>query len=168
MGWFTSVPSKISPVTEAKDSGINQTTQLLEDLPPKFEDSEPSHAKQTTYGEAIQSLRFSDISFDKYIQMPCFREAMLTGFQAMGVLGVVTFLIHKNPGRSANWGVCGFFLGNVIGWEQCRSLRRKSFQNVEAAKAANHEKLRKRFQDASGSDESLEKFNAAQAQASDN
>ena len=41
--------------------------------------------------DAAQRIKLSDFTVDRFISMPCFREAMITGFQAMGVLGVVTF-----------------------------------------------------------------------------
>lgn len=161
MGWFGGVPSKVSAVRELKEQDENKP-QFLDDLPPKFEDKEPSHAKQPTYQDAFRNLKLSDFSLDYYTSMPCFREAMLTGFQSMGVLGLVTFLIHKNPGRSANWGICGFFLGSVVGWEQCRSIRKKSFQTVEAARLANQEKVRKKHESGTSDDENLEQFNKVQ------
>lgn len=162
MGWFGGTPSKVSAVSEFKNESQNSPA-LLEDLPPKFEDKEPTHAKQPTIVDAFQKIQFEDFTIEHYVGMPCFREAMLTGFQAMGVLGVVTFLIHKNVGRSVNWGVCGFFLGSVVGWEQCHSIRRKSFQAIESAKQANQEKLRKKFESSKENDQLLEKFNEAQS-----
>lgn len=162
MGWFGGAPSKVSPVKELREPETENKSQFLDDLPPKFEDREPTHAKQATYKDAFQNLKLSDFSLETYISMPCFRESMLTGFQSMGVLGLVTFLIHKNPGRSANWGVCGFFLGSVVGWEQCRSIRKKSFQTVEAARLANQDKVRKKHDCDSSEDKALEQFNKTQ------
>lgn len=151
MGWFGSA-SKVSPVTEV------EAPQLLEDLPPKFEDRAPPQ-RPATYGEAVKEIKFSDFSVAHFVEMPCFREAMLTGFQAMGVLGVVTFLIHKNPGKSVNWAVGGFFLGNVVGFEQCRLIRRRLFQTVEAAKQANMAKVQLKL---SAEDENQKKWDDVQ------
>lgn len=162
MGWFGSTPTKVSAVSEYHEESRN-TPPLLEDLPPKFEDKEPSHVKQPTLVDAFHNVKLQDFTIDNYIGMPCFREAMLTGFQAMGVLGVVTFLIHKNPSRSVNWGICGFFLGSIVGWEQCRSIRRKSFQTVEAAKQANQEKMLKKIEQAQNNDDLFKKFNDVQS-----
>lgn len=161
MGWFGGPPSKVSAVAPAEEQNRKEEPQFLEDLPPKFQDQEPQKERQPTYGDAIQKLKFSDFNLDNFVMMPCFREAMMTGFQAMGVLGAVTFLIHKNPARSANWGICGFFLGTVVGWEQCRSIRRKSFQTVEAAKKANQAKIQKKFEEGQ-TDDLWEKFNDVQ------
>lgn len=156
MGWFGKSPSKVSTVTE-----VEQPQQFLEDLKPKFEDTEPPKRIEQSYAEAISQIKLSDMSVSRYVSMPCFREAMITGFQAMGVLGTITFLIHKNPSRSVNWGVCGFFLGNVVGWEQCRSIRRRSFETMEKARQKNLEKNTKKLEGVSD-DEQLKKWNEVQ------
>lgn len=158
MGWFGRTPSKVSVVSEVQEE-TRDSPQLLEDLPPKFEDEEPIHSQHLTFVNALQKILLEDFTIDHYVSMPCFREAMLTGFQAMGVLGAVTFIIHKNPSRSVNWSVCGFFLGSVVGWEQCRSIRKRSFQTVEAAKQANQEKSRKKFELKHEGDDLLKSFN---------
>lgn len=157
MGWFSGSPSKVSTVTEAVE---NRPQQYLEDLPPKFEDSEPSARKEATYAQALSQVKLSDFTMSQFVMMPCFREAMLTGFQAMGVLGTVTFLVHKNPMRSFNWAMCGFFLGNVVGWEQCRSIRRRSFETVEKARQANHAKNARKWE--LRSDDQMEKWESVQ------
>ncbi|GEQ72715.1 hypothetical protein JCM33374_g6402 [Metschnikowia sp. JCM 33374] len=162
MGWFGGAPAKVSAVKELKESEFTSQAQYLDDLPPKFEDREPTHAKQPSYKDALQNLKLSDFTLENYVTMPCFREAILTGFQSMGVLGFVTFFIHKNPRRSANWAVCGFFLGSVVGWEQCRSMRKKSFQTVEAARIANQEKAQRRHEENSANDETFDQFNKTQ------
>lgn len=146
MGWFGgSSPSKVSSVTEVPRS---ENPTYLEDLPPKFEDNETvplKKAPQPTYTNVLSTIKISDFAPSKMVMIPCFREAMLTGFQAMGVLGVVTFLIHKNTSRAFNWSMGGFFLGNIVGWEQCRSIRRKSFQTMEKARQVNQEKNAKKL-----------------------
>lgn len=168
MGWFgsggNSPPSKLSVVSELKEEPKSQ--QFLEDLPPKFEDLEslspqqPPKEREATLMDAAKQIKISDFTVERFIHMPCFREAMITGFQAMGVLGVVTFLIHKNIRRSLHWSVGGFFLGNIIGWEQCRSLRRRSFHMVEKAKTEREDKNRQKWSELhkKGEDDDLKKF----------
>ncbi|WPK24222.1 hypothetical protein PUMCH_001488 [Australozyma saopauloensis] len=146
MGWFSRTPARVSTAKEVTPEEAKGRTQLLEDLEPKFEDG-PQSRQPPTVTEAVKLLQWSDISLDRYFGMPCFREAMLTGFQAMGVLGVVTLVIHKNPSRSVKWGLGGFFLGSVVGWEQCRSLRRRSFATVEAARRKNQEVVRQKLEE---------------------
>lgn len=147
MGWFNNVPARVSPVIEVTPEEAEGRKQLLEDLEPKFEDSAPVQPKRPSITQAISEILLSDFTLENYLAMPCFREAMLTGFQAMGVLGVVTLLIHKDPNRSVKWGIGGFLLGNVIGWEQCRSLRRRSFATIEAARKINQENVRKQLEE---------------------
>lgn len=113
MGWFggSSAPSKVSVVSEVPQSEL---PRYLEDLPPKFEDNETVPLKRTpndgvTYSNVMSTIKLSDFAPGKMVMIPCFREAMLTGFQAMGVLGVVTFLIHKNASKAFNWSMGGFF-----------------------------------------------------------
>lgn len=162
MGWFGgSSSSKVSPVTGTTEEPKPQ--QFLEDLPPKFEDNGNAQKTEQDYVDAVKQIKLSDFTATRFVGMPCFREAMITGFQAMGVLGAVTFLIHKNPNKSMNWAVCGFFLGNVVGWEQCRSIRRKSFQAMEKARLANQQKNEKKWEGKQDSeDKVLQKFNEVQ------
>lgn len=74
--------------------------------------------------------------------MPCFREAGLTGFSALGVLGAAVFLAQKSPAKAANWAVGGFLVGSTVAWEQCRSQRRKEMAFAQQAKqtVANKER----------------------------
>lgn len=150
MGWFSSSPSKVSGVTNYEEP------KYLEDLPPKFEDVDPPQEISKAAALA-KEFKFSDLTIERFVKMPCFREAMITGFQAMGVLGGVTFLIRKNFQRSLNWGMTGFFLGNIIGFEQCRSIRRKSFETVEKAKQKKNDNNESKWKDI-GDDDGLEKF----------
>ncbi|RLV92469.1 Cytochrome c oxidase protein 20 mitochondrial [Spathaspora sp. JA1] len=164
MGWFSSgkPPATVSVVSEFKP----EQPKFLEDLPPKFEDNSPNGQTNTlpppkppTVLDIMGHISMSDFTIDRFVNMPCFREAMITGFQAMGVLGVVTFLIHKNFQKSFNWSIGGFFLGNLVGWEQCRSLRRRSFEVMEQAKQAREERNMKKWQELKGGeDEEFVKF----------
>lgn len=145
MGWFQTKPSTVSAVSEIESREKPYKSPLLEDLPPKFEDDQPPTRPRSTLMDAISQISLQDISFEHYVSMPCFRESMLTGFQAMGVLWFVTFVIHKNPSKSVHWNIGGFFLGSAVGWEQCRSIRRRSFETVEAARRAKEIKNRERL-----------------------
>lgn len=111
---------------------------LLEDTKPKFiNESSNEYAKrqeQASISEAWKTIQWNDFSIEKLISIPCFRDAGMTGFSSMVVVGTVMFLYHKNPARSANWSVGGFILGSIVGWEQCRMKRRRSFQIAQMAK----------------------------------
>lgn len=161
MGWFGNNSKSNAPSVSETVEG-SQPQQFLEDLPPKFEDNGNAQ-KPPAYTDAFKQFKLSDFSMSHFANMPCFREAMITGFQAMGVLGTVTFLIHKNPSKSMNWAVCGFFLGNIVGWEQCHSIRRKSFKAMEKAREANQKKNEKKWEEKQqGDDEVMKKFNEVQ------
>ncbi|AGO10668.1 AaceriABR199Cp [[Ashbya] aceris (nom. inval.)] len=112
---------------------------LLEDTRPRF-DTQSSASQQAlqrehaTLVDAWKTVRWEDFSFERMTGIPCFRDAGMAGFSAMVVAGSVTFLFHKNPVRAANWGFGGLLLGSIVGWEQCRMRRRRSFQVAEMAR----------------------------------
>ena len=113
MGFLGGPPSTVSTVSE-----VPKEPKYLEDLPPKFEDTEPTHANNVpSYQQALSTVKLSDFSPSLMVMIPCFRDAMLTGFLAMAVLGAVTFVMRKDSTKAINWAVGGFFLGNVVGWE---------------------------------------------------
>ncbi|QLQ81930.1 hypothetical protein HG537_0G01840 [Torulaspora globosa] len=112
---------------------------LLEDTKPRFngEISQSQLAvsqEEANFKKAWKSISKDDFSFGKLTAIPCFRDAGLIGFSCMFVTGAVTFLYHKNPSRSANWSVGGLLLGSVVGWEQCRLRRKRSFQVAQMAR----------------------------------
>ncbi|MCH0628792.1 COX20 family protein [Kocuria palustris] len=157
MGWFGgNKVSSVTPVNENEAAPAQQ--QFLEDLPPKFDDliAPPDQQEQPQL-----KISITDFNVNTYLGMPCFREAMLTGFQAMGVLGVVTFLIHKQVMRSVHWAVGGFFLGNVVGFEQCRLIRRRSFETMEKARQKNAKRNEEKWQEKEDTDvqQQFEEFN---------
>lgn len=111
---------------------------LLEDTKPRFSSESSSVAareqERASLKEAWDTINFSDVTVSKVLSIPCFRDAGIGGFTSMFVVGSVMFLYHKNPARAANWGVGGFMLGSIVGWEQCRMRRRRSFQIAAMAK----------------------------------
>lgn len=151
----------VTPVEEEK----KPSQQYLEDLPPKFEDKGgyKDNDTESMYTSAVKQIKLSDFTLSHYVAMPCFREAMITGFQAMGVLGAVTFLIRKNLNKSVNWAVCGFFLGSAVGWEQCRSIRKKSFQAMERAREVNQNKNKQKWESSQPDDPVMKTFNDQQS-----
>ncbi|KAG7664566.1 COX20 [[Candida] subhashii] len=169
MGWFggsSSSPAKVSVVSEYTEAQQQQQQQqqFLEDLPPKFQDDVPPQHRpikqQPTIIDVLKDIKLSDFTIERFTGMPCFREGMITGFQAMSVLGIVTFFIRKNISQSMNWAVGGFFLGNVLGFEQCRSVRRRSYMAIEKAKQLREAKNRAKWDEMQqeDKDEDFEKF----------
>lgn len=135
-------PSRSVPTSYSKGQKI-----LLEDTNPKF-NNEISQSQlansneQTSFKQAWNTVSWQDFSLNKLTSIPCFRDSGLIGFTSMFVTGSVTFLYHKNPSRAVNWSIGGLLLGSVVGWEQCRMRRKRSFQIAQMAKQtmANKEK----------------------------
>ncbi|CAI4038100.1 hypothetical protein SMKI_04G4400 [Saccharomyces mikatae IFO 1815] len=112
---------------------------LLEDTPPKFADdlSNSQLAKKqerATLKEAWDSIRWSDFTLQRLTSIPCFRDAGMLGFSSMFLMGSVIFIYHKSPTKAMNWAMSSLILGSIVGWEQCRLKRQKSFQIAQLAK----------------------------------
>lgn len=138
-GRETDVKSKISERSEPTTNYSRGQKILLEDTNPRF-NSETSQSQlavsqeEANFKRAWSSISANDFSMAKLTSIPCFRDAGLIGFTCMFVVGTVTFLYHKNPSRSANWSVGGLLLGSIVGWEQCRLRRKRSFQVAQMAR----------------------------------
>ena len=91
MGWFgggsgssSTPPSKVSIVTEYKPE--EKLNNILKIYHQNLKIQNQYLKRQATLMDAAQRIKLSDFTVDRFISMPCFREAMITGFQAMGVL----------------------------------------------------------------------------------
>ncbi|ODQ82102.1 hypothetical protein BABINDRAFT_160298 [Babjeviella inositovora NRRL Y-12698] len=130
--------SKSKPAEAPVEAPVPEVPQFLEDLPPKFNDDAPlsrdSVPKKSTLTQAVATIKRDDFSPSNMMKIPCFREGMMTGLSALGVLGAITFITSKNVRKATNWGMAGFLLGSCVGWEQCRVVRMRSFENVQQAK----------------------------------
>ena len=93
--------------------------------------------------DAAQRIKLSDFTVDRFISMPCFRGHDYR-IPSHGCIRSSYILIHKNVQNYEL--VCWWVLGNIIGWEQCRSLRRKSFQMIEKAQQERDEKNKRNGQ----------------------
>ncbi|SCU81221.1 LAMI_0B05248g1_1 [Lachancea mirantina] len=113
---------------------------LLEDTTPRFSDSSQSQAarkrEEASLQQAWNTVSWQDFSLERLTAIPCFRDAGMSGFASMFVAGSVMFLYHKNPARAANWAVGAFMLGSIVGWEQCRLKRKRSFHVAQMARDA--------------------------------
>lgn len=111
---------------------------LLEDLPPAFEDHSAKKPniedlKLPSLSQTVGNIGVED--FKQLPQIPCFRNAMLTGLGIGATAASVMFVSKRVVSRSVNWGVGGFIIGSIITWEQCRFRMYRSRRNVEKAKA---------------------------------
>ena len=115
---------------------------LMQDTKPRFDPEGGANGKgeapapREMMRAAVSNLTWSDFSFAKLSEVPCFRDAGLVGFSAMFIMGSVTLLYHKNPLKAANWATGGLLLGSVVGWEQCRLKRKRSMEMSQAAMQA--------------------------------
>ncbi|CCE65470.1 hypothetical protein TPHA_0L01130 [Tetrapisispora phaffii CBS 4417] len=113
---------------------------LLEDTKPRFNTEAPSlnelsrQKEHSNFKLAVDSISKKDFSFSNLVMIPCFRDAGMLGFSSLFVIGSAMFLYHKNITKATNWALGSFVLGSIVGWEQCRNTRRRSFQNSERAK----------------------------------
>lgn len=131
---------------------------LLRDTEPRFKDynessggdntnngfgdsSTTSIVSTNTFKQALNTISKDQFTFENLVNIPCFRDAGILGFSAMFVMGVSTAIINKRKPLSTrlywnkliNWSVGGLLLGSIVGWEQCRSQRRKSFEIAQLA-----------------------------------
>lgn len=140
MVWpFSSSSSFSSPETPAAPQ--QKQPQFLEDLPPKFDDHTalpppargvpgapvPGSTEGGLLKTAVGSIQPSD--FGKLHEMPCFREAILTGGAVGGVVFAVLVTTRSAVPRALNWGVGGFLVGATVSWEQCRFKLRQEKKN---------------------------------------
>lgn len=143
----------------------SDTKTFLEDLPPKFQETEANDKlrkesqiatqmqQKSTFKSAFETISANDFAFGNLVRIPCFRDAGLIGLSAMGVFSVTILLFTKKPATAANWGVGAGLLGSTVGWEQCRTRRKRSFENVEKAKATMRAKPRPMLHKKSEADE---------------
>ncbi|CAG61671.1 uncharacterized protein GVI51_K11165 [Nakaseomyces glabratus] len=111
---------------------------LLEDTRPKFQSDiskgdVAASKEQASLRAAWESISWNDFTLEKLTSIPCFRDAGMVGFSSMFVTGSVILLYHKNINKAMNWAVGGLMLGSIVGWEQCRMKRKRSFQVAQMA-----------------------------------
>lgn len=76
------------------------------------------------------------------VQIPCFREAGLSGFTCFFVFSSVLLFYHKSLRKAVNWGFGGLLLGSIFGWEHCNNTRRNSQMAVRLAQERYEKKQR--------------------------
>ncbi|CDK24335.1 unnamed protein product [Kuraishia capsulata CBS 1993] len=152
MAWYW--PSGKSKDSEGKSPAAAEPVktaskqQYLDELPPKFSETttpKPQLEKPTKadLSQAWKTISWDDFKLTNLVQIPCFRDAGLTGLATMGVFGSVIFIFYKNPSKAINWSFGGLWIGSIVGWEQCNSLRRTSNKTTQIAKQVYEQKSRK-------------------------
>lgn len=165
MIWWPFKGEKKGENNSENDSSANKAKQpvFLDDVPPKFQETDLERAKRARkvhdqlkekdakdvsvgkqVGTVLHSLTWNDFKPSNLIQIPCFRDAGLSGFSCMFVFSTIMFLYHRDIRTSINWGYGGLLLGSVFGWEHCNRVRRHSEDVVQQAQAKFQEKVKRR------------------------
>lgn len=113
-----------------------ESAQFLEDRPPKFEDDVESAAalRKAANPSIVDTAKKIGIEDFKNINnIPCFRQAIMTGF-SIGAVTALVLYVSRRPTKAANWGMGGFLLGSVVSWEQCRFRMREGKKSMQKAR----------------------------------
>lgn len=148
MGWWPFGGSAKQPQESAITAVATESQQpiFLDDVAAKYPNEQqqmptsqhPSN-QQEAYSTSKEIKRFiSTLTFEHFyisnlVQIPCFREAGLSGFSCFFVFSSVIFFYHKNFRKAVNWGFGSLLLGSIFGWEQCNNARRNSQMAVKLA-----------------------------------
>lgn len=81
----------------------------------------------------VGTLKPENFYMSNLVQIPCFREAGLSGFSCFFVFSTVIYFYHANLHKAVNWGFGGLLLGSIFGWEHCNNTRRNSQLAVRLA-----------------------------------
>ena len=124
---------------------------FLRDTKPRFQDNKDNNnndgnndsntVSTNTFKQALNTISKEQFKFENLVSIPCFRDAGMLGFSAMFLMGISTAIINRRKPLSIkfywnkiiNWSIGGLLLGSIVGWEQCRLQRRKSFEIAQLA-----------------------------------
>lgn len=113
---------------------------LFRDTEPRFNDNSNNANNTTTFKDAWSTISKDEFTMANLVGIPCFRDAGLVGFSSMILLATITSIFHRRASSKSlyynkiiNWSMAGLLFGSIIGWEQCRLKRRKSFQIAQLA-----------------------------------
>jgi cytochrome c oxidase assembly protein subunit 20 len=144
MGWWpfnrSANTAEVSD-QESAESSIQPSLQpiFLDDVAAKYTNEQQQQQLQEGYSTSKEVKSFlSTLTLDHFhmsnlVQIPCFREAGLSGFACFFVFSSVLFFYHKNFRKAINWGFGGLLLGSIFGWEHCNNTRRNSQMAVRLA-----------------------------------
>lgn len=128
-GWWRREP-------DSKPESDDSKPQMLEDLPPKFHDDvekaqRAQELARPRLSQVLSSLSLQD--FQHISEIPCFRNAILTGLGMGTVAGGVIFVSKRSASRTVNWTLTGFLIGSIMSWEQCRFRMKRGKRNMQHA-----------------------------------
>ncbi|KAK7935872.1 hypothetical protein PG985_001367 [Apiospora marii] len=79
--------------------------------------------KRPTITEGFKTIKQDD--WFKIHQIPCAREGFMTGIATGFVTGFGRLIAGGRIPKALNWGVGGFLISSLVGWEYCQAVRRK-------------------------------------------
>ncbi|KAK8038287.1 hypothetical protein PG994_015054 [Apiospora phragmitis] len=79
--------------------------------------------KRPTVSEGLKTIKRDD--WFKIHQIPCAREGFMTGIATGFVTGSGRLIAGGTLSKGLNWGVGGFLISSLVGWEYCQAMRRK-------------------------------------------
>ncbi|KAJ6264672.1 hypothetical protein Dda_0821 [Drechslerella dactyloides] len=124
----TSSPSSSSP------SGSNGSQQLPPLPDPSSVGQVPPRGRQGqdySVGDAINHI--STDSVTKIHQMPCFRQAYLTGIATGFGFGGVKMILKASVYNACTWAVGMFCFSSIVIWEACRWRRGREHDGMVRA-----------------------------------
>lgn len=101
--------------------------------------AEVSKEKDTDFNNPLKKISLSDVfdhfiitfsDFNQVLKIPCLKESMIIGVQAMLIFGIVTYSFERNLIKAFKKSFFGFIIGNLFGWQQCNSVRYKSLNKL--------------------------------------
>jgi len=133
-------PNQATATPRRSSAPRTEQPLLLEETEPRFNNG-PAKPR-FPLKQAVDSIKPEEFSFQAFVKIPCFREALMTGISSLAVLGTIIFIAQKSPKKATNWAFGGFLLGSTVSWEQCRSKRRKEMEFAAKARetVANKER----------------------------
>ncbi|KAG0675685.1 Cytochrome c oxidase assembly protein cox20, mitochondrial [Pichia californica] len=155
MGWwpFNRGSSKDESLNSTNTTQQQQQPLFLDDVPAKYPEQSQIGSSSTSTPTSQQPQQVEGYSMSKevktfvstltpqhfylssLVQIPCFREAGLSGFSCFFVFSTVLYFYHRNLRKAVNWGFGGLLLGSIFGWESCNNQRRNSQMAVKLAQA---------------------------------
>lgn len=170
MGWWPfnrGNKNELSSNTESVSAVETQSNSdskplFLDDIPAKYPQQDQQSSQQLQEGgfsvskevkSFVSTLTPQHFYLSNLVQIPCFREAGLSGFSCFFVFSTVLYCYHRNLRKAVNWGFGGLLLGSIFGWENCNNQRRNSQMAVKLAQA-RFEKKHQNNDDSSSSSSS--------------
>lgn len=162
MGWWPFNRGNKNEISSNAESISTLETQsnsdskplFLDDIPAKYPQQQLQQSQQLKEGQEgfsvskevknfVSTLTFEHFYLSNLVQIPCFREAGLSGFSCFFVFSTVLYCYHRNLRKAVNWGFGGLLLGSIFGWENCNNQRRNSQMAVKLAQARFEKKHQK-------------------------